>query len=186
MSLFSNTMDCNTENIALIPLVFVVPYVLRKLLGIQAQLSGMYSKCYFQLSFLSISGYIFSAWPSYWTLVLFVITVDIFLLALASANKIEIDNYFELFNTLTFYSLVYTTSFFWISIGITWAIIAFKNLTTGKFNSVAVCLVQISAAYGTVLAGYDCKIAEFYVFLTISMFLMLIHAEFFSSKDNRN
>ena len=93
---------------------------------------------------------------------------------------------FELFNTLTFYSLVYTTSFFWISIGITWAIIAFKNLTTGKFISVAVCLVQISAAYGAVLAGYDCKIAEFYVFLTISMFLMLIHAEFFSSKDNRN
>ena len=171
MSLISYSGECITETSKFSPLIFLVPILLR------APIRAIHKRCYIHLALLCLSLFIFQSWPCYFTYLGFIFTIDICLLSICTANSIRLPNYLELFNTLTFFTIFYTPIWFWVSIAMVWAMNIYKNLGTYRTSEIGSVLVQIICGVLAVIAGDQCLPHEFYILLSITLGIMLLHVE---------
>ena len=177
MSLISYSGECITDTSQLCPLIFLVPLLLRMVLGLKAPIRAIHKRCYIHLSLISASLLIFQSWPCYFTYLGFIFTIDICLLSICTANSITLPNYLELFNALTFFTVFYTPTWFWVSIAMVWAMNIYKSLGTCRIGEIASVLVQIICGVLVVVAADQCLVHEFYILLSINLGIMLIHVE---------
>ena len=170
--------DCISDDTGkLFALLFLIPILIRQFLRFKAPIVGVNRKCYFQMLLLSITLYLSNEYPCYFTHVAFIINLNIFLLAIVSANNIAIGNYFELFNVFTFFSLTFTTCFFWCSICLTWLLIIIKNISSEKSSDVCLALLQLTSGSIAIGTASSCILHEFYILLVITLILLLIQVE---------
>ena len=177
MSFFSYGICKSTEIGTIIPMIFLITVLLRQFLRIRAPLKGIYKKCYVQLLFFILTLYLSNTWPCYFTHVIFLINIDIFLLTLTTANNLKISNFFELFFVISFFSLPFTTVFFWFSIAIVWILNILTNINSQGFYQVALALLQITSGIFAINAASKCILYDFYFLLAAGFILALIQIE---------
>jgi hypothetical protein len=174
MSLITFTEDCSAENHRIFSLAFLAPVIIRASLNFLFPFKADLRKCYVRLSFLTMTSFIFSYWPSYYTYLVFIINISVYLLTIVATMNLRIPDYFELYNTLSFIGLLITPAFFWIGIAGTWGFIAYNNLKQASLSSVFGVLIQAFSAYNAFLFGNDCDVTSFYVFLSTWLLLILL------------
>lgn len=177
MSLFSYSEEFTADMNETWPGIFFLPLLVRSIASIKYPFLASSKKCYYQLSLLSVTLFIFKSWPSYFTYLSFAFILDIFLLSVSTVNAIAIPNFLELFNLIAWCGLFCTPLCFWASIGIVWGLNMLKNLGSNSFIGIILAFVQIITGVLAVLAANNNDLQIFQYLLLISLALMLGQVE---------
>jgi hypothetical protein len=180
MSLIDYSVPCSPSSS--INAVFLLPLLLRLAFSIlfHKPLSLEHKRCYIQLSVLFLSSLLLNYYLNYFTYCLFLITLQIVLLSISTANSFNVPHYVEMFNTLSFMVLIFTPIPSWVGIAVVWGGNVIKNIGCVRFGGIMMALVQIAAGILAFLAASRCEVSEFYVMCCSSVALMIVQAEVFN------